>query len=225
MKGSMARTSLSDLILAVAVCTLVLSGPAWAKKADALAPTRAKLDALEACLGKSESLSTLRKGLMWGWPKTGGAPTLEPPKPPPPPADYLETLDRDVSVCQAGSALKDEEQRRAVLDSVRKDIAVKAEDCRRFGMGRRVPVTVKTVRGNQVEHGWQVFYKWSCAGPLQPSEVRAPNLTSPANMEIPPGVYSFRAEKKNAAGQVETVAPVSITVGTSSMVPIELPIQ
>ena len=222
----MARTFPANKLARMALCMLMASAPVWAKpKADALAPTRAKLDALEACLGKSEALATLRKGLLWGWLKAGGPPTLEIPKPPPPPDDYLEALDRDVSACQAGTALEDEEQRRAVLESVRKDIAVKAEDCRRFGMGRRVPVTVKTVRGDQIENGWQVFYKWSCAGPLQPAEVRAPNLTSPANMDLPPGVYFFRAERKNAAGQVETAPPVSITVGSSSTVPIELPIQ
>jgi hypothetical protein len=222
----MARTSPLYSIATISLCSLFLAAPAWPRpKADPLAPTRARVDALEACLGKSESLATLRKGLLWGWQKPGSPPTLETTKPPPPPEDYLETLDRDVSACRTAADLPDEEQRRAVLDSVRKDIAVKAEDCRRFGMGRRVPVSVKTVRGDQVEHGWQVFYKWSCAGPLQPSEIRAPNLTSPASMELPPGVYYFRAEKKNAAGQVETAAPVAITVGNSSTVPIELPIQ
>jgi hypothetical protein len=222
----MARTSPLFRFVTLTLGGSLLAPSAWAgPKVDPLAPTRAKLDALEACLGKSDSLATLRKGLLWGWQKPGSPPTLETPKPPPPPDDYLETLDRDVSACQAGAALPDEEQRRAVLDSVRKDIAVKADDCRRFGMGRRVPVTVKTVRGSQIENGWQVFYKWSCAGPLQPAEVRAPNLTSPANMELPPGVYLFRAERKNPAGQVETAPPVPITVGASSTVPIELPIQ
>jgi hypothetical protein len=38
-------------------------------------------------------------------------------------------------------------------------------------------------------------------------------------------VYSFRAERKNPAGQVETVAPVTITVGSSATVPLELPVQ
>jgi len=213
------------MILAVALASLLAGGSAGAKPADPLAPTRAKLDALEGCLGKSEVLSALRQGLLWGWQTPGGTPTLETPKPPPPPADYLESLDRDVKACTAGAGLADEERRRAVLDSVRMDIAAKAEDCRRFGMGRRVPVSITTVRGNQVENGWQVFYRWSCAGPLQPEEIRVPNLTSPANVELPPGVYSFRAEKRNAAGQVETVASVTITVGSSATVPLELPIQ
>jgi len=220
----MRRTS--PVVLIFVLSPVLLGGPAGAKRpADPLAGTRAKLDALEACLGKSDALSALRKGLLWGWEKPGSAPTLETPKPPPPPADYLESLDRDVRMCSAGAELQDEAQRRAVLDSVRMDIAAKAEDCRRFGMGRRVPVSVTTVRGNQVENGWQVFYKWSCACPLQPEEIRVPNLTSPANVELPPGVYSFRAEKRSAAGQVETVAPVTITVGSSPTVPLELPIQ
>lgn len=214
------------VILGMAVCALSLSGHVWAKpKADPLAPTREKLDALQACLGQSDAMSTLRKGLLWGWQTPGSAPTLDTPKPPPPPADYLETLDRDLAACSAASTLADAGQRRAVLDSVLKDIAVKAEDCRRFGMGRKVPVSIKTVRVNQTENGWQVFYKWSCAGPLQPEEIRVPNLTSPATVELPPGVYAFRAEKKNPAGHLETVDPVTITVGSSPTVPIELPIQ
>ena len=216
----------SPVILMLALTPVLLGVPAGAKRpADPLAATRAKLDELQKCLGTSDALSTLRKGLLWGWQLPGSVPTLETPKPPPPPPDYLESLDRDTKVCSAGAALQDEIQRRAVLDSVRMDIAAKAEDCRWFGMGRRVPVSIRTVRGNQVENGWQVFYKWSCAGPLQPQEIRVPNLTSPANVELPPGVYSFRAEKRSAEGQVETVAPVTITVGSSPTVPLELPIQ
>jgi hypothetical protein len=213
------------VFLIAALGSLLAGGPAWAKAPDPLAPTRAKLDALESCIGKSDVLDVLRKGLLWGWQKPGSPPTLEPPKPSPPPPDYMDSLDRDALYCAAASTLQDEKQRRAVLDSVRRDIAAKSADCLRFGMGRRVPVSIKTVRGSQIEHGWQVFYKWSCAGPLQPEEMRVPNLTSPANVELPPGVYSFRAEKKNSAGQVETVDPVTISVGSSPTVPLELPVQ
>lgn len=221
----MPRTS--PLIPTIAIISLLLSAPAWARKKapDPLAPTRATLDGLEACLGKSDALSTLRKGLLWGWEQPGSAPTLNPPRPAPPAADYMESLGRDLKACQSASALPDEEQRSAVLDSVRKDIAVKAEDCRRFGMSRTVPVIITTVRGNQIENGWQIFYRWSCAGPLQPEEVRVPNLTSPAKVDLPPGMYSFRAEKKNAAGQLETLPPVTVAVGSSPTVPLELPIQ
>jgi hypothetical protein len=220
----MARTSLSRSVPSIALCLLLAIGVSWAKpKADALAPTRAKLDELETCLGKSDVLSTLRQGLLWGWQKSNAAPKLETPSPSPPPPEYMESLDRDVKVCAAAASLE-ETQRRAVLDAVRKDIAVKSEDCMRFGMGRRVPVSVKTVRGGQTENGWQVFYRWSCASPLQPEEMRVPKLTSPADVELPPGVYTFRAERRNAAGKVETVDPVTITVGSSPTVPIELPV-
>jgi len=214
------------MVVAVGFCAALASADAWAKpKADPLAAKRAQLAALEKCLGPSDVLSTLRNGLLWGWQKSGSPPMLETPKPPPPPDDYLESLDRDTKVCVAASSLTDEEQRHAVLDSVRKDIAAKSLDCMRFGMGRRVPVSIKTVRGDKIENGWQVFYKWSCAGPLQPEEVRVANLTSPATVELPPGVYSFRAQRKSPAGQVETVDAVTITVGSSPTGPIELPIQ
>ena len=177
----------------------MLGEAALAKPArDPLAPTRAKLDALKVCLGASDALATLRKGLLWGWRKPESAPRLRdaPPAPPAPP-EYLESLDRDVRACHIASGLQDEEQRRQVLSAVQKDIEIKADDCHKFGMGRKVPVSIKTVRGDKTEHGWQVFYKWSCASLLQPEEVRVPNLTSPANVELPPGVYSVRAEKKD----------------------------
>ncbi len=221
----MPRTSPVAFVVAVTFSWILWASPAWAKlKADPLAPTRTKLDALQKCLGASDELGALRKGLLWGWQKPGSAPTLQPPKPPPPPEAYLADLERDLGACQAAMGLADEAQRQAVLESVRKDIAAKSEDCLRFGMGRLVPVSIKTVRGNEIENGWQVFYRWACAGPLQPDEVRVPNLTSPARVELPPGVYSFRAQKKNSAGQLETVDPVTITVGSSPSVPLELPI-
>ena len=218
-------------ILRLAVCAMVFlqAGGAKApadKAAAALAPTRAKLDALQTCLGPGDALSTLRKGLLWGWPKPGSPPSLEAPAPaPPPPEDYLDTLDRDVKACGFASTLQDPEQRRQVLSAVAKDIAIKADDCHRFGMGRKVPVTIRTLRETAVENGWQVIYKWSCASVLEPEEGRVPNLPSPANVDLPPGEYFFRAEKKNASGQVQSIAPVKIVVGSAPSVPLELAIQ
>jgi hypothetical protein len=230
----MARTSILEApkpILKLAVCAMVLSHAGWAKTpadsaAAKLGPTRAKLDALQACLGATPALGTLRKGLLWGWPKPGSAPTLQAPPPaPPPPAEYLDSLDRDVQACAVAATLQDPDQRREVLSAIEKDIEIKAADCRGFGMGRRVPVTIRTLRGTTAENGWQVFYKWSCASLLQPEEVRVPNLTSPANVELPPGEYFFRAEKKNSSGQVQSIAPVKIVVGTAAAVPLELAIE
>jgi hypothetical protein len=212
--------------LAVATCSLVLSRNGFAKDPDALTPTRARLDALQACLGPGDALTTLRKGLLWGWPKQGAAPTLKDPQPaPPPPAEYLQTLDRDLQACDLASRIQDQEQRRLVLAAVQKDVEIKSADCRKFGMGRKVPVTIRTLRGTNVEHGWQVFYKWSCASLLQPEEVRVPNLTSPANVDLPPGVYSVRAEKRTSSVQVETIAAVTVVVGSAASVPLELAVQ
>jgi hypothetical protein len=226
----MKRTSsleASKLVLKVAACSLILTHALLAKAAsDPLAPTRAKLDALQTCLGPGDALSTLRKGLLWGWPKQGAAPTLKDQVPaPPPPVEYLQTLDRDVQACQLAARVQDEDQRRQIISAVQKDIEIKADDCHKFGMGRKVPVSIRTLRGTSVENGWQVFYKWSCASLLQPEEVRVPNLTSPANIDLPPGVYSIRAEKRTSSVQVQTIAPVTVTVGSIASVPLELAVQ
>lgn len=225
----MRRASPTELVLfalTAAICSVALTQRGFAKDpVDPLAPTRARLDALQTCLGPSDALSTLRKGLLWGWPKQDAAPSLKGPQPaPPPPAEYLQTLDRDQQVCDLASRIQDPDQRRLVLAAVQKDIEIKADDCRKFGMGRKVPVTIRTLRGTAVEHGWQVFYKWSCSSLLQPEEVRVPNLTSPANVDLPPGVYSVRAEKRTSSIQAETIAAVTVVVGSVASVPIELAI-
>ena len=231
MAGTIIVAAPKPMLRLAAVCAMVLIPAGGAKvpadeAAAKLAPTRAKLDALQACLGPGDALSTLRKGLLWGWPKPGSPPSLEAPLPaPPPPGDYLDSLDRDVKACGFASTLEDPEQRRQVLSAVAKDIEIKADDCHKFGMGRKVLVTIRTLREAAVENGWQVFYKWSCASVLQPEEVRVPNLTSPANVDLPPGEYFFRAEKKNASGQVQSIAPVKIVVGSAPSVPLELAIQ
>jgi hypothetical protein len=222
----MPRTSPINAVASLMLGTLLLGEAAWARKpADPLAPTRASLDALQSCLGPSEALKTLRKGLLWGWGRPGTPPTLLDKQPAPPPGhDYSESLDTEVKVCAAAAQLPDEQQKQAALNAIRKDIEIKAADCFKFGMSRKVPVVITTVRGDKIESGWQVFYKWSCASLLQPQELRVPQLTSPAKLELPPGVYSFRAEKKNATGQLETVAPAEIVVGSSQWIPLELAI-
>ena len=93
----MARTSPLFRFVTLTFGASLLAPSAWAgPKVDPLAPTRAKLDALEACLGKSETLATLRKGLMWGWQKPGSPPPPETPQPPPPPHHHPEKPGRGV---------------------------------------------------------------------------------------------------------------------------------
>jgi hypothetical protein len=215
------------LALTLTVCVLPLCPSAYGKtSSDLLAPTRTQLDTLATCLGQNSALTVLRKGLLWGWQQPQNTPSLHDPTPaPPPPPEYSASLDRDVQACALASRTQDVEQQREILSAVQKDIEIKAEDCRKFGMGRKVPVRITTLRGAAMEHGWQVFYKWSCASALQPEEVRVPNLTSPANVELPPGVYSVRAEKRISPVQVQTVAPVTVVVGSAASVPLELAIQ
>ncbi len=213
-------------LLATVVLASVLNFAAGAEaENDRLAPTRARLEALESCLGQSRAVSELRQGLLTGWRKKSRAPTLRDwPPPPPPPLEYLQSLDRDIRACQLASRLPDD-QRLMVLSDVMKDIEIKAEDCHRFGMGRKVTVTITTLRGSVAENGWQVFYKWSCASALQTEEMRVPNLTSPANIDLPPGTYSIRAEKRSSSGQVLKVTPATIVVGSAQSIPVQLAIE
>ena len=69
----MPRRSPFDVLnptLMVIAGALVLSQAGFAKGAsDLLGPTRAKLAALETCLGQSSDLDLLKRGLLVGWRK------------------------------------------------------------------------------------------------------------------------------------------------------------
>jgi hypothetical protein len=213
----MTRTAPLKAIAKVMMSSLLFGSIALTKAAaDQMKPAREKLKALQSCMGQEDRvMAFLSRGLLHGW--TGHVT--------PPPAEYLESLGRDLRACEAAGKMEDPEQRRLVLDSVHKDIQIKARDCRTFGMGRMVPVSIVTKHGSKVENGWQVFYKWSCASPLQPQELTVHNFTSPANAQLPPGEYTFRAEKRNSTGQIETIPPITITVGDLISVPLELAVQ
>jgi hypothetical protein len=114
-------------------------------------------------------------------------------------------------------------EKQALLDQVRRDIEIKAQDCRKFGMGRTVQVRVTTLKGSQQDSGWEVFYKWNCASGFQPSEMRAQQLTSPATIQIPPGNYSIRAQKRGPEGVVNT-QPTTVVVGLEKTADIQIAI-
>lgn len=190
------------------------------KKQTALAPVAARLKELSTCMGNEYSqIYDLQAGLLagWGkWPATG-ARTLQPP-----PTDYMDSLDRDLAACRAASGVKDPAIRRSVFQSVSNDIAVKAADCKKFGMGRNVPVQVVTLRGKDTDNGWEVYYRWLCASALHVEERRIPKLTSPATIELPPGEYAFRAQKRTATGELAKLDPVTITVGLEQRIECQL---
>jgi len=211
---------LAVLVPAFAACRHVIAQP------PSLDPTRAVLTSLQDCLGTEDSaLKDLRQGLVWGWNNKSHTPPPPGHAIPPPPAEYLESLDRDLKACSAAMQLNDRAQQQAVLAAVHKDIALKAADCHRFGMGRNVDVKVSTLRGAAAENGWTVYYRWICSSAFQPDEMRAARLTSPAWLQIPPGEYSFRAERKASGARVESAGPARIVVGGAPSTDIELPIE
>jgi hypothetical protein len=193
---------------------------------SALAPVAGKLSEISTCMGNEYSqIRELQAGLLAGWGKWPAAPGSNNAKAlQPPPPEYMESLDQDLVACRAASGAKDPAIRRAVLQSVSNDIAVKAADCKQFGMGRNVPVQVVTLRGKDADNGWEVYYRWLCASALHVQERRIPKLSSPATIELPPGEYAFRAQKRTTTGELAKTDPINITVGLQQQVECQLPV-
>jgi hypothetical protein len=213
----------------------LLTQPVFAQVFNSLLmETRGQLKSLEFCLGPSfDPLRELQTGLLIGYNGQGygaaasdrgryggGAGAWEPP--PPPPA-YTQSLEQDLKACDAARKLKGDEKV-ALLDQVRRDIELKAKDCRKFGMGRMVAVRVTTVRGPQMDDGWEVYYKWDCSSTFQPKELRAPRLTNPALIQVPPGNYLIRAQKQQA-GQIINTDPTRVAVGLDKSTEVQIPIR
>jgi hypothetical protein len=211
------------LILGVAICERTAISQ---NKQSALAPVAGKLSEIATCMGNEYSqIRELQAGILagWGkWPAPHGSNSARALQPPPP--EYMDSLDRDLIACRAASGAKDQAIRRAVLQAVSNDIAVKASDCQQFGMGRSVPVQVVTLRGKDPDNGWEVYYRWLCSSALHVEERRIPKLTSPATVELPPGEYAFRAQKRAANGELTKTDPVNITVGLRQTVECQLPV-
>jgi hypothetical protein len=192
--------------------------------------TRARLQALSNCVGPDfEPMRELEVGLLRGYNGAAyqgggryGGSAIEGPIPPP--DAYSDSLDRDIQACRAAATL-DGDDRKALLEGVRRDIEIKAKDCHKFGMGRIVAVRVSTMKGSQKDDGWEVYYKWNCSSAFQPAEMRASKLTSPAVVQLPPGNYTFRAQKRMQDNQVVNTQPTVVVVGMDKAADIQIPIQ
>lgn len=211
-------------------CLLILGRAGAAQPSQSgLGPTRDRLAQLQTCLGSgNDALSKLRQGLLNGWGASQWKqpyPTLFGPSIPPPPQEYLDSLDADLRACDLAKKEHDQAVRQAILDEVAKDIAVKAEDCQKFGMGRLIQVKVSTIRGQTPENGWVVFWKWMPAGPLQTVETSMPGVTSPATRQFPPGTYAFRAEKRISSTELRSTETRTIIVGGAQSVDCPLMIE
>jgi len=211
------------LILGVAVCERAAISD---NNQSALAPVARELSEISTCMGNEYSqIRELQAGLLAGWGKWPAAPGLNKARAlQPPPPEYMESLDQDLMACRAVSGTKDPAIRRSVLQSVSNDIAVKVADCKQFGMGRNVPVQVVTLRGKDADNGWEVYYRWLCASALHVQERRIPKLTSPAAIELPPGEYAFRAQKRAANGELAKTDAVTITIGLRQQLECQLPV-
>ena len=232
-----AKRSLGGLraMIEILACAVVLAVPGLAQLGSlALMSTRERLESLKPCVPVGDVyLSILAEGLLGGYGSGAGAggygggygrrsqPVFSPP---PPPAEYMASLDRDLAACDAAYKLKEKTQRVEIFRAIAEDVKIKAEDCRKYGMGRKVTVRVSTLQGATAENGWEVFYKWAGSSGFETAEVRVPQLTSPATVELPPGAYIFRAQKK-VAETAKTTSPVRIVVGLEKAVECQLPLQ
>ena len=183
-------------------------------------PVTERLQALRACLPAQydADLTKLGNGLLRNW------------KPvstdlPPPPAAYLASLDQDIQACRVASGMSDEKARVAMFGVVARDIEIKIGDCHKFGMGRLVPVRVRTVLNGAPSNGWQIFYKWVGSSLLKAQELPFPTLTSPAISELPPGMYEIRAEKQGVPTLAQPARPVTIVVGSEATREVEIAVQ
>ncbi len=113
-------------------------------------------------------------------------------------AAYQEVLTLDFRMLGAAAKEADGKRAVAILREVADDVRIKADHCRNStrGLGKDVIVQVETRKGDKVDLGWQVFYKYRI---YQFSErytpQRFPKPSSPTQYELPAGKYLIWAEK------------------------------
>lgn len=232
------RAKLNRIIGALLVGVFLTRFASAQFRVDQLDGVRQRLGTLRICLPADGAVEQLAHGLLSGYtsgsdpaPYGGnygrsnygrGSYTALPPLPPP--ADYLASLDRDIKACFFLSKVKEPERRKDLLAEIHRDVLIKAQDCQKFGMGRIITVHVSTLKGPVADSGWEVYYKWQTVSDFKPAEIRAPTLTSPATLQLPPGNYAIRAQKR-VADQVLTTPSVTVVVGLQQGTDVQLPVQ
>jgi hypothetical protein len=131
-----------------------------------------------------------------------------------PPKIYVDSLLNDAKVCANASAqLEQSTQAQGALDSVIHDLAIKSRDCAFHGAGRTIKLTVWTMRGQLLDQGWTVYFKWLPVGGRESEETAFPKPSAPTFDNLPPGLYRIRAEKRD---------PLSAAVSRSQAVTCEV---
>ncbi len=105
-----------------------------------------------------------------------------------------------------------------VFAAIDKDLQAKVTDCRTFGMGRLVPVRLRTIRGNNPDPGWEVLYKCTLSSGQAGGEMQAPGNTATVAQLPPAAICVFRARK---AG-LQTPWTGSIAIFGRESVPVDI---
>ena len=129
------------------------------------------------------------------------------------PAEYRLQLTIDDYLL--GRAIANPDEANQIVKGVALDLDLKNRDCYQFGHGRRVPLEIRTMRGNVEEAGWQIFYRWLPPNnlPVQVMEMSFPEPSSPSTWDLPVGMYEFHIEKRDASGTVLKSNTMVVPVG------------
>jgi len=202
--------------LGVVFAAMMLTACASAQEHTQEHTWRAALAQLQACGAITDPtvIQQLAKGLDGRW----AQPSLYKRSIGP---DYVAQLEADASLCQKAAkrplaktdsswihtplpAAPAAVHATDLLAEVMQDLRLKLDDCRANGLGRTIPVSVRTLRNGHQEGGWEVYYLWTPGAKLNAQEMRFPKLSSPSSAELPPGPYAFRARKAINGHMVET---------------------
>lgn len=114
------------------------------------------------------------------------------------PQMYLKSLENDAAVCQAATGTQlGPGGSSKTLDDVVDDLNLKFRDCYLHGMGRLIRMSVATNKDTTPDAGWTVYFKWITVSDIQTIESAFPTTSTPATDDLPPGIYQFRAQKKD----------------------------
>jgi hypothetical protein len=142
------------------------------------------------------------------------------------PQMYLKSLENDATVCQAATGRQSESKDfTKALEDVVDDLTLKFRDCYLHGMGRLVSMSVATNKDTTPDAGWTVYFKWVTVSDIQTTESAFPTTSTPANDDLPPGIYQLRAQKKDptSGGILESETKTVSLDGANSSCELQVP--
>jgi len=134
------------------------------------------------------------------------------------PERYRVSLAQDAFLLRL--AAQDPAHSAGLIEDVANDLQLKSADCKSFGHGRMVPISVQTLKSNgQPDPGWRIRYVWIPSKKLAtpPDAMYFPGPSSPAEYQLPPGKYEVSAERV-IDGQKKSVDCGQVPVGGNERV-------